>query len=132
MRRVSEEGAKARKRKIKLCKADEFQVYMRDNRKMLTELHQSQVSQEAVCFERILKAQQEAEERRFQIIQAQKQATNQMFMEIMGTLASALNPGQPQPHSSMPAWPTTPPPPTSIPSAWPSSHLFQPTHPTAL
>lgn len=97
---------------------------------MLTELHraeQSQVAQEAACFERILKAQQEAEERRFQMMQAQQQATNQMFLQLMGTLASALNPGQPPPHSTtVPAWTTTPPP-TSIPSAWSLPHLFQPT-----
>ncbi|XP_048048605.1 uncharacterized protein LOC125269701 isoform X2 [Megalobrama amblycephala] len=124
-------GAKARKRKIKSCKADvDIQAYMMDNKTMLTELHraeQSQVAQEAACFERILKAQQEAEERRFQVMQAQQQATNQMFLQLMGTLASALNPGQPPPHSStMPAWTTTPPP-TSIPSAWSLPHLFQPT-----
>ncbi|XP_067284760.1 uncharacterized protein [Pseudorasbora parva] len=92
-------GAKARKRKIKSCKADvDIQAYMMDNRRMLTELHraeQSQVAQDAACFERILKAQQEAEERRFQVMQAQQQATNQMFLQLMGTLASALNPGQP-------------------------------------
>ncbi|XP_016355452.1 uncharacterized protein LOC107698832 isoform X2 [Sinocyclocheilus anshuiensis] len=96
-------GAKARKRKITSCKADvDIQAYMMDNRMMLTELHraeQSQVAQEAACFERILKAQQEAEERRFQVMQAQQQATNQMFLQLMGTLASALNPGQPPPHS---------------------------------
>lgn len=124
-------GAKARKRKLKSCKADvDIQAYMMDNRMMLTELHraeQSQVAQEAACFERILKAQQEAEERRFQKMQAQQQATNQMFLQLMGTLASALNPGQPPPHSTtVPAWTTTPPP-TSIPSAWSLPHLFQPT-----
>ncbi|XP_016112015.1 uncharacterized protein [Sinocyclocheilus grahami] len=94
-------GAKARKRKIKSCKADvDIQAYMMDNRMMLTELHraeQSQVAQEAACFERILKEQREAEERRFQVMQAQQRATNQMFLQLMGTLASALNPGQPPP-----------------------------------
>lgn len=129
-------GAKARKRKRNSCKADdEIQAYMMDNRTMLIELHraeQSQVAQEAACFERILKAQQEAEERRFQVMQAQQQATNQMFLQLMGTFASALHPGQPTPHpSTMPSRMTTPPP-TSIPSTWSLSHLFPPTQPTAL
>ncbi|XP_073722019.1 uncharacterized protein [Misgurnus anguillicaudatus] len=151
-------GAKARKRKKKPCKADdEVQSYMMDNKRMLTDLQraeESQVAQEAACFERILKAQQEAEERRFQVMQAQQQATNQMFLQLMGTLASALNPGQPHLHAStmpgqpqphpaampsqpqshslqLPAWTTTIPP-TSIPSAWSLSQQFQPTQPTAL
>lgn len=140
-------GAKARKRKKKSCKADdEIQSYMMDNKRMLTDLQraeESQVAKEAACFERILKAQQEAEERRFQVMQAQQQATNQMFLQLMGTLASALNPGQPHPHAStmpgqpqshslqLPAWTTTMPP-ASIPSAWSLSQQFQPTQPTAL
>lgn len=113
---------------------DDFQVYKTDNRMMLTELHraeQSQVAQDAACFEIILIAQQEAEERRFEMMQVQQQATNQMFLQIMGTVANALNPGQLHLHSSMPAWPTTPSP-RSIHSAWSLAHPFQSTHPTAL
>lgn len=124
-------GAKARKRKRKSCQADDgIEAYMMDNRRMLNELHraeQIQVAQEASGFERILKAQQEAEERRFLMMHAQQQATNQMFLQLMGTLASALNPDQHQPHSTtMPAWT---PPPTSIPSPW---SLSQPFHPNQL
>ncbi|KAK2823074.1 hypothetical protein Q7C36_019674 [Tachysurus vachellii] len=96
-------GAKAQKRKKRSCKADdEIQSYMMDNKRMLTDLQraeESQVAQEAADFERILKAQQEAEERRFQVMQAQQQATNQLFLQLMGTLASALNPGQPHSHA---------------------------------
>ncbi|KAJ8353503.1 hypothetical protein SKAU_G00210700 [Synaphobranchus kaupii] len=76
--------AKAQKRNAKSCRADdEFRAYMTDNRRMLEEIRgaeQGQVAQEAATFEWILQAQQEAEERRFRAMQAQQQATNQMFL----------------------------------------------------
>jgi len=102
-------------------------AYVMDNRRMLNEFYraeQPQVAQEASSFERILKAQHEAEERRFLMMQAQQQTTNQMFLNLMGTIASVLNPDQHQPHSTnMPVWTMTPPP-TSIPSPW--SQPFNP------
>lgn len=88
------------------------------------------MTEEAAAFERILRAQQEAEKRRFHPMQAQQQATNQMFLQIMGTLASALHPGQPH-SSTIPPWTTTPPS-TSAPSAWSMPQLYQPTQPTDL
>ena len=44
--------------------------------------------------DRLLKAQQEAEERRFQSMQAQQDANPQIFMQVMGTVLTAMCPGQ--------------------------------------
>ncbi|XP_036929416.1 uncharacterized protein LOC119005670 [Acanthopagrus latus] len=80
--------------KAKSCPSDyDFRTHMADSRRMLENIHsaeQSQMTEEAAAFERILRAQQEAEKRRFHPMQAQQQATNQMFLQIMGTLAKAL------------------------------------------
>ena len=63
-----------------------------------------------------VKHKREAEERRFQAMQAQQQANNQTFMQLMGTVISALCPGQP--HSSSPPPSVSTLLPRSTPGAW--------------
>lgn len=78
------------------------------------------LNQESAAFDKLLKAQQEAEERRFQAMQLQQQASNQMILQLVSTLVNSQ-----QHHSSaMPSWNTTTPPTTS--RAWPK----QPHHPS--
>ncbi|XP_055021162.1 uncharacterized protein LOC129412124 [Boleophthalmus pectinirostris] len=109
-------GAQARKRKAKSNRDDEVVEYLAQTQKMLHDIQgaeQRRMDQEAASFEKLLKAQQEAEERRFQAMQVQQQATNQMMLQLLSTLVNSQ-----QHHSStVPAWNST---------TWP----MQPHHPS--
>ncbi|KAK0131412.1 hypothetical protein N1851_033905 [Merluccius polli] len=77
----------------------------------------------------MLRAQQEAKERRFQAMQAQQQANNQTFMQLMGTVISALCPGQP--HSSSPSPSVSTLLPRSTPGAWSMPQTSVPPQPVS-
>ncbi|KAL2082804.1 hypothetical protein ACEWY4_022622 [Coilia grayii] len=116
-------GSQARKRKAKSNRDDEVVEYLAESQKMLHEIHEAEqrrMVQEAVAFEKLLKAQQESEERRFQAMQMQQQASNQMILQLVNTLVNS----QHHHPSQVPSWNTTAPPTTS--RAWP----IQPHHPS--
>ncbi|KAL2102331.1 hypothetical protein ACEWY4_001499 [Coilia grayii] len=115
-------GAQARKRKAKSSRAedDDLRQYMIESRRMMQEIQaveQRRLEEEAAAFERMMRAQLEADERRFQALQAQQQANNQMFMQLMSTLISVV----PRQSQSMSPW-TTPPP----SRAWSVPQPYQP------
>lgn len=71
---------------------------MEESRRQLDALNKAEenhLAQEAAVFEKMLKAQDEAEESRFQRMQAQQQANYQMLIQVMGSFVSVLHPGQP-------------------------------------
>ncbi|KAG7255592.1 hypothetical protein CRUP_018681 [Coryphaenoides rupestris] len=49
---------------------------------------QRRLEEEATAFERMMRAQRETDERRFQALQAQQQASNQMLLQLVSTLAN--------------------------------------------
>ncbi|XP_073729883.1 uncharacterized protein [Misgurnus anguillicaudatus] len=118
-------GARARKRKVKSSSTDS--EFMTELKRVMEDIHSAEQRQES-HFERMLKAQLDAEEKRFREMQAQQQATTQMFFQLMGNIASALNPAQPQ-TSSVPPWTTTPLP-TAPPRAWSVPHQYQQPQPS--
>lgn len=97
-----------RKRKAKSDRLD-LQTFLHHQRELLKEFQDSEHNlqqHEMEAFEKCRKASQEAEERRFQALQAQQQATNNMFFQLMGTLISAVSQdkskGPPQSYLSPP------------------------------
>ncbi|KAI4826905.1 hypothetical protein KUCAC02_030335 [Chaenocephalus aceratus] len=66
------------------------------------EAEQSHQRQESANFETFLRAQQEAEERRFKAMQEQSQENNRMFMQLIGNVISTMSCPTSQPH--MPNW----------------------------
>ncbi|KAI4803414.1 hypothetical protein KUCAC02_006963 [Chaenocephalus aceratus] len=68
----------------------------------LMEAEQSHQRQESAHFETFLRAQQEAEERRFKALQEQSQENNRMFMQLIGNVISTMACPTSQPH--MPNW----------------------------
>ncbi|KAK7175607.1 hypothetical protein R3I93_002515 [Phoxinus phoxinus] len=124
--RLAIPGAQARKhlgrkRKAKDCLDDSgLQAYMAQQSKQLHEMfeaEQKQQAQENAVLENLLRAHQEAEERRFQAMQAQQEANRQMFTQLVATLANALSSGQSQ-H----------PPSQHPPSQHPTHLMPPPTH----
>ncbi len=92
---------------------------MEESRRQLDALNKAEenhLAHEAAVFEKMLKAQQEAEESRFQRMQAQQQANYQMLLQVMGSFISALHPGQPTSIASQPWMPPHVPATTS--GAW--------------
>lgn len=108
-RRLTIPGAESRKRKHKSSRVDrELLTYMEESTRQLDALKKAEenhLAQEAAAFEKMLKAQHEAEESRFQRMQAQQQANHQMLIQVMGSFISALNPGQPTTIASQPWMP---------------------------
>lgn len=84
---------------------DEVVEYMAESRKMLQEIQgaeQRQLDQEyAALYEKLLKAQQESEERQFQAIQLQQQVSNQMILQLASTLVNSQHQS-----SALPSWNT--------------------------
>lgn len=103
-------GAQARKRRVKPCRADEdFREYMVASKKMMENMmaaEERHVAREEAAFERLLQAQREDSERRFQAMLAQQQATNQMFRNLIDTIAHVGRPSQH--HSSSTSAPSLP------------------------
>ncbi|KAK2907367.1 hypothetical protein Q8A67_006352 [Cirrhinus molitorella] len=102
--RLAIPGAQARKhlgrkRKAKDHQADGLQAYMAQQSKQLQDMYeaeQKRQAQENTVLENLLRAHQEAEERRFQAMQAQQEANRHMFTQLMATVANALSSGQSQ------------------------------------
>ncbi|XP_067284788.1 transcription factor SPT20 homolog [Pseudorasbora parva] len=113
-----------RKRKAKSDRLD-LQTFLHHQRELLKEFQDSEHNlqqHEMEAFEKCMKASQEAEERRFQALQAQQQATNNMFFQLMGTLISAVcqdkSKGPPQSYlSPPPGGPVIPTPSVSVPQS---------------
>ncbi|XP_034060397.1 uncharacterized protein LOC117538637 [Gymnodraco acuticeps] len=68
----------------------------------LMEAEQTHQRQESAHFETFLRAQQEAEERRFKALQKQSQKNNRMFMQLIGNVISTMSCQTSQTH--MPNW----------------------------
>lgn len=93
-------GSQSRKRKARSSLCDQLHLYQAEQKRHLEQIHeaeQNHQARETAALENILRLQQEAEERRFNAMQAQQQASQQMFLQLMGTVVCALNQ---QPHSS--------------------------------
>lgn len=56
---------------------------------------QARAQQECATMAQFMKAQQEADERRFKALQEQRSATTQMFVTLMNNVFRELRPGQP-------------------------------------
>ncbi|MED6262744.1 hypothetical protein ATANTOWER_025170 [Ataeniobius toweri] len=84
-----------RKRKTEASMSDSgLQAYIVQQTKQLQQMfeaEQHRQTQESMAFENLLKAHQEAEDKRFQMMQAQHQAHTQMVSEIMGTVVNLLS-----------------------------------------
>lgn len=128
-------GAQSRKRKHKSSYLDQkFLSYMAENRRQLEALNKAEeqhLAQETAIFEKMLKAQQEAEESRFRRMQEQQQANYQMLLQVMGSFVNALH--QEQPNSTL-SHPTIPPTtsgswPISVPTTKPISSVQCPVMP---
>ncbi len=143
--RLAIPGAQARKhlgrkRKAKDCQANSgLQAYMAQQSMQLQDMYeaeQKRQAQETTVLEKLLRAHQEAEERRFQAMQAQQEANRHMFTQLVATLAIALSSGQSQHPPSQP--PTQFVPKAQVSSttaiAWsiPLPPRAQPQHPMAL
>lgn len=90
-------GSQARKRKAKSNRDDEVVEYLEESQKMLLEIQgaeQRRVYQETAAFEKLLRAQQETEEQRFQAMQLQQQSSNQMILQLVnnGKFSTSLIP----------------------------------------
>ncbi|XP_029940527.1 uncharacterized protein LOC115382778 [Salarias fasciatus] len=99
-------GAQARKRRAKSSSTDiDFREYMIACKKMMADMiaaEERHMAREEAAFERLLQAQREDSERTFQAMLAQQQATNQMFMHLIGILTRGISSSQ-QSSSATPA-----------------------------
>lgn len=122
-----------RKRKANSDRLD-LQTFLHHQRELLKEFQESEHNlqqHEMEAFEKCMKASQEAEERRFQALQAQQQATNNMFFQLMGSLISAVgqekSKGPPQSYlSPPPGGPVMPTPSVSVPQSSSTQVNLQP------
>ncbi|KAL2077906.1 hypothetical protein ACEWY4_025591 [Coilia grayii] len=99
--RLAIPDSQSRKRKARNSQ-DELQQLLAEQRQFMKDMmdaERAQRAEEAADFSNMRMAQQEAEERRFQAMQAQHQATNSMFMQVMSNLTRALHQ---QPHYTVP------------------------------
>nr|XP_061828719.1 uncharacterized protein LOC133614617 isoform X1 [Nerophis lumbriciformis] len=79
-------GARSKKRKSRVDRFDSFlESYMRQKRQM-DEADRRRRDEERAAFETFLRMQQEADERRFKIMQEQQQVNNQLLLQMMGIL----------------------------------------------
>lgn len=116
-------GAKSRKRKAKAKgRDDDFTKYMAESNKVLEEMREAetrQVEQDQALQEKMLKAQQEADERRFSALmtqlQAQQQASNQLMAHCFSQLINMVNTQVPASSSSWSGGPSHQSPPHHVP-----------------
>ncbi|XP_013874664.1 trihelix transcription factor GT-3a, partial [Austrofundulus limnaeus] len=84
-----------RKRKAEASKSDsglqDFVLQQTKQLQQMLEAEQNRQKQENVVLENLIKAHQEAEEKRFQMMQAQHQAHTQMVSQIMGTVVNLMS-----------------------------------------
>ncbi|XP_078018273.1 uncharacterized protein LOC144458762 [Epinephelus lanceolatus] len=116
---------RARKRRAKEMHSEMMEEFNR--------AEDARQERENATLERWMGMQQEAEERRFRMLQEQQAATNGMFMNIMQTFMQSMSQQPPQPAASWgPLYPPQqplyhPPPPPRV-SGW-SAQQSHPPHP---
>ncbi|XP_051793882.1 uncharacterized protein LOC127530647 [Acanthochromis polyacanthus] len=119
-------GANSRKRKTKTRgRDDDFTKYMAESKKVLEEMREAetrQLEQDQALQEKMLNAQQEADERRFNalmtLLQSQQQASNQLIAQLFSQLINKVPTQAPASSSS---W-------SGVPSHQSSPHLPHSTH----
>ncbi|KAK7926067.1 hypothetical protein WMY93_008377 [Mugilogobius chulae] len=115
-------GTQKRKKKTKTDRFEKmFESYL-DEKKKMDEDECKRMKQESTCFENFLKMQQQAEEKRFQLLQEQQRANNQMFFQMMGTFLRAA---VPQPMTPPPMTQQWMPPTPVRPPVWPTPSSLQ-------
>ncbi|XP_054650492.1 uncharacterized protein LOC129191298 [Dunckerocampus dactyliophorus] len=79
-------GAQNKKRKSRVDRFDIFlESYMQQKRQM-DEADRKRRDEERAAFEKFMRMQQEADERRFKAMQEQQQVNNQLLLQMMGIL----------------------------------------------
>ncbi|XP_032431553.1 trihelix transcription factor GT-3a-like isoform X2 [Xiphophorus hellerii] len=116
--KVTVPGAQKRKRDTKTEKFEKMFVSYLDEKKKLDEAECERMKQEQASFENFLKMQQQAEERRFQLMQEQQRANSKMFFQMMSDF---LHAAMPQSMTQSTLQQSTAPPPVT-PPLWPSAH----------
>ncbi|XP_054899559.1 uncharacterized protein LOC129368550 [Poeciliopsis prolifica] len=109
---VAVPGAQKRKRDTKTDKFEKMFVSYLDEKRKMDEAECERMKQEQASFENFLKMQQEAEERRFQLMQEQQKANSEMFFQMMSSFLHAAVPQSMTPSTlqqSMAPPPVTPP-----------------------
>ncbi|CAL9682257.1 unnamed protein product [Knipowitschia caucasica] len=118
-------GAKSRKRKAKARgRDDDFAKYMAESHKVLEEMREADTRQleQDQALQKMLKAQQEADERRFSALMTQMQASNQLMANCFSQLINMVNTQVP-PSLSWSGGPSHQSPPYHVPH---SSHQLPP------